>query len=94
MNRSANGLFIETTTLDDFSLVNCRRFAKYAKLSRHMVVQGQKTINLCLTSNFNILNHQFMALTKETTSNGLLLLGACKQFTTLTYVSIQMKHTS
>ena len=33
MNRSAKGLLIVTTTLDGFSLVNHRRFAKFAKLS-------------------------------------------------------------
>ena len=33
MNRSAKGLLIVTTNLDDFSLVNCRQFTKFAKLS-------------------------------------------------------------
>ena len=35
MNRSAKGLLIVTilATLDGFSLANCRRFAKFAKLS-------------------------------------------------------------
>ena len=33
MNRSAKGLLIVTTNLDVFSLVNCRRFTKFAKLS-------------------------------------------------------------
>ena len=28
MNRSAKGLLIVTTNLDDFSLMNCRQFAK------------------------------------------------------------------
>ena len=37
INRSANGLSIETT-LDGFSLANCRRVAKFTKLSRYMVV--------------------------------------------------------
>ena len=32
-DRSAKGLLIVTTTLDGFSLANCRRFAKFAKLS-------------------------------------------------------------
>ena len=33
MNRSAKGLSMVTTNLDGFSLVNRRRFAKFAKLS-------------------------------------------------------------
>ena len=33
MNRSAKGLSMVTTNLDGFSLANCRRFAKFAKLS-------------------------------------------------------------
>ena len=33
MNRSANRLSIVTTNLDDFSLANHGRFAKFAKLS-------------------------------------------------------------
>ena len=33
MNRSAKGLLIVTTNLDDFSLANCRLFAKFVKLS-------------------------------------------------------------
>ena len=33
MNRSAKWLLIVTTTLDGFSLANCRQFAKFAKLS-------------------------------------------------------------
>ena len=32
MNRSAKGLLIVITTLDGFSLVNHRKFAKFAKL--------------------------------------------------------------
>ena len=35
MNRSTKGLLIVTTTLDGFSLVNCRQFVKFAKLSTH-----------------------------------------------------------
>ena len=35
MNRSAKGLLILTTTLDGFSLTNCRRFAKFTKFSTH-----------------------------------------------------------
>ena len=37
MNRSAKGLLITTTTLNGFSLANCRQFAKFAKLSHYMV---------------------------------------------------------
>ena len=33
MNRSAKGLLIVTTNLDDFSLANYRQFAKFVKLS-------------------------------------------------------------
>ena len=33
MNRSAKGLSMVTTNLDGFSLANCRRFAKFTKLS-------------------------------------------------------------
>ena len=33
MNRSAKGLLIVTTILDDFSLVNHRPFTKFVKLS-------------------------------------------------------------
>ena len=33
MNRSAKELLIVTTNLDGFSLANCRRFAKFYKLS-------------------------------------------------------------
>ena len=33
INRSAKGLSMVTTNLDGFSLANCRRFAKFAKLS-------------------------------------------------------------
>ena len=33
MNRPGKGLFVETTTLDGFSLANHRQFAKFAKLS-------------------------------------------------------------
>ena len=32
MNRSAKGLLIVTTNLDDFNLANCRRFDKFTKL--------------------------------------------------------------
>ena len=35
MNRSAKGLLIVITTLDGFSLVNHRKFAKFAKLCIH-----------------------------------------------------------
>ena len=34
-NRSAKGLLIVTTTSNGFSLANCRRFIKFAKLSTH-----------------------------------------------------------
>ena len=34
-NRSAKGLLIVTTNLDDFSLANYRQFAKFTKLSTH-----------------------------------------------------------
>ena len=34
-DRSAKRLLIVTTTLDGFSLANCRRFAKFAKFSTH-----------------------------------------------------------
>ena len=34
-DRSAKRLLIITTTLDGFSLANCRRFAKFTKLSRY-----------------------------------------------------------
>ena len=37
MNRSAKCLLIVTTTLDGFSLANCRRFAKVTKLSCYTV---------------------------------------------------------
>ena len=33
MNRSAKWLLIVTTTLDGFSLANCRQFAKFTKFS-------------------------------------------------------------
>ena len=33
MSRSAKGLLIVTTTLNGFSLANCKRFAIFAKLS-------------------------------------------------------------
>ena len=33
MNRLAKELFIDTTNLNGFSLVNCREFAKFTKLS-------------------------------------------------------------
>ena len=33
MNASAKGLLIVTTDLDSYSLVNCRQFSKFAKLS-------------------------------------------------------------
>ena len=35
MNRSAKGILIVTTNLNGFSLANCKRFAKFAKLSTH-----------------------------------------------------------
>ena len=35
MNRSTKGLLIVTTNLDGFSLVNRRRFTKFAKFSTH-----------------------------------------------------------
>ena len=38
MNRSAKGLLIVTINLEGFSLANCRRFAKIAKLSCYMVI--------------------------------------------------------
>ena len=40
MNRSTRGLLIVTTTLDGFSLVNCRQFAKFAKLSTRQTKQS------------------------------------------------------
>ena len=38
-DRSAKRLLIVTTTLDGFSLANCRRFAKFTKLSHYMVLE-------------------------------------------------------
>ena len=45
-NRSAKGLLIVTTTLDGFSLVNHRQFAKFAKLSTHQTFPLYGTLAL------------------------------------------------
>ena len=47
-DRSAKGLLIVTTTLNAFILVNCRRFAKFAKLSTHQTFLLYGYIGLCL----------------------------------------------
>ena len=49
MNRSAKGLLIVTTNLDDFSLAYSRRFVKFAKLSTcqtFLLYGNLKTMNM------------------------------------------------
>ena len=58
MNRSAKGLLIVATTLDGFSLVNHRQFAKFTKLSTRQtfplysiaMVQGNAKMSCILSS--------------------------------------------
>ena len=58
MNRSAKWLLIVTTTLDGFSLVNCRRFGKFAirYLSHKYTILLAVTYLWFLRTTLNIIN--------------------------------------
>ena len=60
MNRSAKGLLIINTTLDGFSLANCRRFAEFAKLSRYTVYCTYYVITLIDTQVYSSTSQRHM----------------------------------
>ena len=56
MNRLAKGLLMLTTTLDGFSLANCKRFTKFAKLS---TCQTFPLYSICECYNRVFYDYQF-----------------------------------